>query len=270
MNYAACIANEVGSELLKFLVAQDSLPQYVVTHAGDPCENSIIRLCGEHGIHCCQGMNVNSDEFISMNKDLGIDIVFLLWWPVIIKPCTLKSVKRGFINLHPSLLPYNRGMNPYYWSIVDGTPAGVTIHWIDEEIDRGEILFQQKLDVPLTETGERLYRRATKAMVKLFCEHFEDLLLPNKETIIPDCLNGKVHRVRDMEEHSRIDLNRSYRARDLINILRARTFSNGDSAYFYQNGKKYLVRVSIEETEEVSPANLKSASKRCVHADSKA
>jgi len=269
MKYAACIANEVGNELLKFLAVQEQLPRYVVTHAGDPYEESIIKLCDENGIRCCQGMNVNGDEFISMNRLLKIDIVFLLWWPEIIRKHSLDSVKRGFINLHPSLLPYNRGMNPYYWSIVDGTPAGVTIHQIDEEIDRGVILFQKELDVPVTETGERLYKRATKAMIQLFCEHFEELLSMNKETTIQNHLNDKIHRVRDMEAHSRIDLDRNYRAGDLINILRARNFSNGDSAYFYQDGKKYLVRVSIEETAEVPVAKVRNVAMRSAHADSK-
>lgn len=273
MKIAACIANEVGFELLKFLVAQEQRLEYVVTAEQDSFAKSISMLCGEYGIPCYQGMDINSAEYVAMNRDLDIDIVFLLWWPTIVKQAALASVKRGFINTHPSLLPYNRGMNPYYWSIVDGTPAGVTIHWIDEEIDRGSILFQKRLDVPIAETGERLYKRAAAALIELFTMNFPKLLDPDVKSCKMHFVNNIVHRVRDMKQHSCIDMEREYKARDLINILRARTFTNGDSAYFYDGDKKYHIRVSISEADREihdSPLWHSIAQKRTVHADSEA
>jgi len=110
-------------------------------------------------------------------------------------------------------------------------------------------------------------------MIKLFCENFEKMLDPAVKLTKPPSINKKAHKVRDMEEHSRIDLDRNYRAGDLINILRARTFTKGDSAYFFHGEKKYHIRVSIEEAgkvEEKTSERLKTIPKRLVHADSKA
>ena len=250
MKFGVCTANYVGRELMRFIGKQEQRPCYVVTNSSDAYEDAIAGICRMHEIPCHRGMDVNSSEFIVLNRTHEIDFVLLLWWPVIIRKPALKSVRRGFINLHPSLLPYNRGMNPYYWSIVDGTPAGVSIHWIDEQVDHGAVLFQKELDVPITETGEHLYARATEAMIELFTSNFERILKLDGDAIPENNILIRVHKVRDMVEHSRIDLNRLYRAGDLINILRARTFTNGDSAYFQHQGRKYNIRVSIEDAGE--------------------
>ena len=60
------------------------------------------------------------------------------------------------------MLPYNRGMHPWYWSIVDETPAGVTIHFIDENIDEGHIIAQKEVLIDPTDTGESLYGKLLK------------------------------------------------------------------------------------------------------------
>jgi methionyl-tRNA formyltransferase len=273
MKSGACIASYVGYELLRFIVKQEHKPCYVITRFEDSYEEAISGLCSENGIPCHRGMNVNSVEFVDLNKKNDIDVVFLLWWPVIIRKPSLQSVKRGFINLHPSFLPFNRGMNPYYWCLVDGTPAGVSIHWIDEQVDHGSVLFQRELDVPITETGEHLYQRAAEAMIELFALNYNRMIRLEAEAHPQSHIQGTVHRARDMFEHSRIELNRTYRAGDLINILRARTFTNGDSAYFFYQGKKYNIRVAIEDTGESAPSSNmteSSAVEAQFHADSKA
>ena len=48
------------------------------------------------------------------------------------------------INLHISYLPYNRGSDPNFWSFIDGTPKGVTIHYLDEGVDTSDIIVQRK------------------------------------------------------------------------------------------------------------------------------
>lgn len=55
------------------------------------------------------------------------------------------------INVHPGYLPYNRGPNPNLWAILDGTPRGVTVHYIDRGVDTGDIIAQRP--VPLPEEG---------------------------------------------------------------------------------------------------------------------
>lgn len=54
----------------------------------------------------------------------------------------IKFFKGNIVNLHTSYLPFNRGVDPNIWSIIDNTPRGVTLHFIDEKLDQGFIISQ--------------------------------------------------------------------------------------------------------------------------------
>ena len=72
------------------------------------------------------------------------------------------------INLHISYLPWNRGADPNYWSWVDKTPKGVTIHEIDYGIDTGRIISQIEVNMSLDDTLEMSYNKLQDAMESLF------------------------------------------------------------------------------------------------------
>ena len=247
MNIGVCASKYVGYELLKFIFNEKQNVSFVVTSEGDDYENVIVDLCKQNNVDCHNGLDINSKEFIELNKRHSIDLIFMLWFPTIVKKPSLKSVKTGFINLHPSYIPWNRGMHPYYWAIVDGSKAGTTIHFIDENIDEGNILFQKEIDSFITDTGESLYIKNLEETIRLFKDNYENILNSNYELKGVDNSDGSFHLAKDIRKHSEIQLNKSYKAIDLINIIRARTFNNGDSSFFKFNDKKYNVRISIEE-----------------------
>ncbi|HEX7682308.1 MAG TPA: formyltransferase family protein [Trinickia sp.] len=94
----------------------------------------------------------------------------------ILKREVLDTMPGRFVNLHISLLPFNRGADPNAWSCLDGTPKGVTIHEIDEGIDTGPILVQQP--VVLDESKETLassYSLLHETIQALFIAHWGDL-----------------------------------------------------------------------------------------------
>ena len=86
----------------------------------------------------------------------------------IIKKDLIDYLPRKIVNLHPSYLPWNRGYNPNYWSIRDETPFGVTLHYIDEGIDTGNILAQTRCFYNENDTLSTTYERLRYFMVKLF------------------------------------------------------------------------------------------------------
>lgn len=73
------------------------------------------------------------------------DWVISFGYRKIIQKHTIQKLRWRLINIHLSLLPWNRGADPNFWSWFDGTPKGVTIHIVDEGIDRGAILAQTEL-----------------------------------------------------------------------------------------------------------------------------
>ena len=72
------------------------------------------------------------------------DLIISFGYKRIISEKVLDITKRPILNLHISYLPFNRGSHPVFWSFVENTPKGVTIHEINEQIDMGNIVFRKK------------------------------------------------------------------------------------------------------------------------------
>ena len=68
------------------------------------------------------------------------DFILSFGFRKIISENIIKKLKKPIFNIHLSYLPFNRGAHPNFWSFIDNTPAGVSIHKIDKGIDTGEII----------------------------------------------------------------------------------------------------------------------------------
>jgi len=64
----------------------------------------------------------------------------------IVPPEVVARFRDRMVNLHISLLPWNRGADPNLWSFVEGTPSGVTVHYMDEGVDTGDVIAQRELE----------------------------------------------------------------------------------------------------------------------------
>ncbi len=185
-------------------------------------------------------------ELREQQFDLGI----LAWWPRIISQEQISTTKRGFVNTHPGLLPYNRGRHPYFWSIVDQTPFGVTLHYVDANIDSGPIIAQEEIPVSWTDTGETLYQKSREKILQLFYQYLGQIL-ENTAPVQPQRMEeGTFHYGKELEPFCRIDLDETYSPRMLFNILRGRMFNGKGAAGFSENGKQYLVSITITEENE--------------------
>ena len=183
------------------------------------------------------------DRVSSANPRLGI----LAWWPNILEGKILDIPRSGWLNFHPSYLPFNRGKHPNFWGLVDNTPCGVTLHYLGETIDGGDIVAQEALEVSWEDTGETVYKRSRELTLDLFKKNFDKIIadsLPRKPQD-PDL--GNFHKAKEIDAASRIHMDSKYTARNLLNIIRARMFPSHPTAYFYDNGKKYSLEVVIKE-----------------------
>lgn len=175
----------------------------------------------------------------------GVDLGVLAWWPKILKSSLLDAPKLGFFNTHPSLLPHNRGKHYNFWALVEQAPFGVTIHRVDSGVDTGEIVAQAKIEYDWCDTGQTLYKKAQSVMFDLFCKTYPDLRIGQYDTKPQNVSLGSFHRAAELEGASMIDLNAMYRARDLLNLLRARTFEGYPGCWFEESGERYEISVKI-------------------------
>lgn len=188
------------------------------------------------------------DAIQTLQPDIGLSILF----DYILKPAFLHLFARGVINLHPSYLPYNRGQYPNVWSIVENTPSGVTLHYIDEGVDTGDIIAQREVPVEPVDTGETLYHKLERASVSLFQAMWPAIKTGTTPRILQTHGEGTYHRTKDVEQIDYIDLDRSYTARDLINIIRARTFPPYKGAYIEEGegGRRVYLRLQLAYEED--------------------
>ncbi len=181
-----------------------------------------------------------------LEPDLGISALF----GYIVRKSLLSLIPGGFINLHPAYLPFNRGAHPNVWSIIDGTPAGVTLHYMDEGVDTGPIIAQTKVEVEPVDTGETLHAKLEAAALDLFRRQWP-LVRGGGIAHLAQPDGGTRHYVGDLQRLDRINLDHPTTARQLLNQLRARTFAGYPGAFFVANGRKVYVRVQLEYGDAV-------------------
>ncbi len=101
--------------------------------------------------------------------DNNIDWIVSFGYRHIIKKPIIEYLKGNVINLHISFLPWNRGADPNLWSFLEDTPKGVTIHYIDEGMDTGNIIVQKRVYFDTgNETVASTYNYLKKEIIILF------------------------------------------------------------------------------------------------------
>jgi methionyl-tRNA formyltransferase len=237
--------NKVGGQITKWLLNNYRADLAAVISTSD---NNLLKLAKDNGIPA--DIYVSSEQVCKFLDNNGIEpnLGILAWWPSIIKEPLISKPENGFVNTHPSYLPYNRGKHYNFWALVEQAPFGVTLHVVNGSVDSGSIIAQERIEYGWEDNGETLHRKALEEMLKLFKKTYPELRKFNFIKNEQDNKIGSFHLAKEIDEASKIDLNKEYKARDLLNLLRARTFE-GHPACWFEDGKKYEVRINIRKIE---------------------
>jgi len=165
----------------------------------------------------------------------------------IVPESVLEVPTEGCLNLHPSYLPYNRGANPNVWSIVERTPAGVTLHYMDPGIDTGAIIARERVETDFSDTGKDLYERLEDAQVDLFREAWPAVEAGEVSPTPQDETAGTYHRTAEFEDLCELDPDDEVTVKAFLNRLRALTFPPYDNAEIEVDGTTYYVDVDVRE-----------------------
>jgi len=247
-----CFCNNwLGWQGLQWLRQQGEDVAAVVVHPPGRAKyaDEIQAVASEAGAVVIDGSQLRGPEVVECIRSLKADIGVSILFGYILREPVLEIFPRGCVNLHPALLPFNRGANPNVWSMVEKTPAGVTLHYVDKGVDTGDVIAQEEVAVLATDTGASLYKRLERAGLKLLQDAWPSIRSGTAQRK-PQTGAGTLHKVRDLEGLDEIFLERSYRAEDLLNLLRARTFAPHAGAYFRDHGRKVYVRVELFEEEK--------------------
>jgi methionyl-tRNA formyltransferase len=184
-------------------------------------------------------------------RGLEPDYILSVHFPYLIPPEVLSIPRHGTLNLHPALLPFNRGWHTPSWAILDGTPFGATLHWVDEGLDTGDVAIQKELDISPGDTAHGLYRRVLGLELDVLREALP-LLVRHELPRWPQADGGTSHTKKDLLEPSvaRLDLAETAPVGDLLRRLRALTTDRwSEAAWFEAHGRRYRVRIEVREEE---------------------
>lgn len=157
------------------------------------------------------------DELKALNADLQVVVAFRMLPEVV-----WNMPPKGTINLHASLLPQYRGAAPINWAIINGEKeSGVTTFFLKQEIDTGDILFTEEIDLTGHETAgelhDRLMYKGAGLLVKTVKAVESGRYTENPQMHLAEGVELK-HAPKIFKEDCKIDWNQS--AEKVYNLIR--------------------------------------------------
>ena len=129
------------------------------------------------------------------------DFILSFGFRKIINENFIKKIKKPIFNIHLSYLPFNRGAHPNFWSFIEKTPAGVSIHKIDKGIDTGNIILRKKIyfNINLNKfsTFKKTYNYLFLEAEKLFKKNFDKIYNKKYKKILNNS-KGTFHYKKDL------------------------------------------------------------------------
>lgn len=254
MRYAFAGDRQISCDLLEFLIQKGFYPEaLLVSQRGNASHvQKLEKLADLDSDFIIKGEDFRNADKIEILRDLDLDYIIAVHFAYIIPKQVLDIPKIGFLNLHPSFLPFNKGWHTPTWAILDKTIYGATLHFMSENLDGGEIVHQKKLPVEMSDTADSLYQKALQLEKIVFKEAIDDLvsLHPNRKI---QKKSGTTHMKKDIEEQRLLDLNEKETVSDLLDKIRALTTNDkNELAYFVENGRKIGVKIDFIPLEEVN------------------
>jgi len=206
----------------------------------------VIELARRLEIPTTQPGGLKGGRFGDELADCGAEIAVVVAYGKLIPNDLLAVPRRGFINLHPSLLPRHRGPSPIQWALVCGDRStGVTTMQLDEGMDTGPILLQERLAIEPNDTTETLSPRLAELGAQLVVSTLDAL---EKGAVAPRPQPEDGANVTPMLRRNFAKVDWTMPARQLVNRLRGFTPWPGLFTKF-RGG-----RLKIFGLEEVRPA----------------
>ena len=152
---------EIAAVILESLIAGGEEIAAVVTQPDKPkgrgyemSFSKVKQTALAHGLTIYQPAKVKDEGFLALMEQIAPDLIVVAAFGQILPKRLLDLPKYGCINVHASLLPKYRGAAPIQYAILNGeSETGVTIQYMAEGLDTGDILMKEIVSITEEETG---------------------------------------------------------------------------------------------------------------------
>ena len=137
---------------------------------------SIESVCRRKGVRCEEAQDVNAEGFLGELRVLDPDVIVSVSCPQIFRQPLIELPRKGILNIHGAILPQYRGVMPSFWMLANGEKqAGVSIYFVNEQIDAGDLCGQRVFDIRPDDTLDGFLRRSKTIAAELLLEVLEQL-----------------------------------------------------------------------------------------------
>lgn len=150
-----------GQEALKKILRNSDFQVVFIVPRYDKLDQELKKIALQLDIPFIIHPNVNDKGFLEIVSNYGADIFVSMSFNQILKAPIIDCAKKGFINCHAGALPFYRGRNVLNWVLINGEKSfGVTVHYVDEGIDTGDIILQKEYEMGLYDNYESILEKA--------------------------------------------------------------------------------------------------------------
>lgn len=197
----------------------------------------VILTAVEYGIPV---FPTGKDSLFNVLKNLEFELLVSCGYPYIISKKVL-NISKYAINIHPTLLPKYRGFRSGAYVIINNEKqTGVTIHFLTDKIDQGDILMQKAFEISPFDTTRSLFRKCKAIEPQLLFDVILELEKGDFEVVPQDETKATILYHNRTPKDSFIDWNKPLK--ELYNEIRA-CDPNNYPAYFFVNGQKVCVKL---------------------------
>ncbi len=207
---------EIGVPVLRFLLASVAHELIaVVTQPDKPVGRDqriqappIKAALGESAIPVLQPARMKREEAVAELRALAPEVIVVMAYGQILPRSVLEIPSVACLNLHASLLPKYRGAAPIQAAIVAGeTETGITVMYMAEGLDTGDMLLKKTLPIAADETGQTLHDRLAE-IAPVALEEALQLLVAGNAPREPQDDSAATYAAKLEREHGQIDWSR--------------------------------------------------------------
>ena len=164
-------AGDIGLPALTWLLGSGHELAAVFTQPDKPAGRRmellsppVKQLALAHGIPVFQPVKIRDPEAVAQVRSFGADLIIVMAYGQILPKGVLDAARIACLNLHASILPRHRGAAPIQAAILSGdAETGITVMYMDQGLDTGDILLIHRLPIDRHETGGTLHDRIAVA-----------------------------------------------------------------------------------------------------------
>ena len=242
---------EISATCLKRLISDGKEIVGVVTREDKPrgrgnvmTPTAVKSLAMEYSIPVYTPSTLRDGEFMELLRELSPDLITVVAYGKILPPEVISFAKYGCINVHVSLLPKYRGAAPMQRAIMDGErETGVTIMYMDEGLDTGDIITAEAFPISDTDDFEAIHDRSAEVGARLLSETVDNIANGNITRTKQD--EAKATYAKKVEkEDAKVDF-----SLDAVRVnQRIRGVTPIPGAFAYHNGRMLKIcRAAVTE-----------------------